>query len=213
VTKALPKAGLVAQHRDAEPRSSGTKISFLCVRVFGLSLCGFHPGQSHANHNGQMKCFFISVFPRLYGNFKLHVVLSRWRVATRAHGCGNLNRLIPISRCDTGPRLTDTFVRGNLLEKSKSCSKIWAGNAQPRSQLGKENPYNRGICMRKAIVTSNAEIARARIRGRSQLCSCRCYAALGWVVPTQRQCTSATNLSEHSRDNADTSANAQQECL
>jgi hypothetical protein len=58
VTKGAAKAELVAQDRDGEPRSSGTEINFLCVRVFGLSLCGFHLGQNRANHNGQMKCFF-----------------------------------------------------------------------------------------------------------------------------------------------------------
>jgi hypothetical protein len=57
------KAELVAQHRDAESRSAGMEINFLCVRVFGLSLCGFHLGQSHANHNGQMKCFFHFCIP------------------------------------------------------------------------------------------------------------------------------------------------------
>jgi hypothetical protein len=49
-----------------------TEIDFrLCLRVFGLSLCvfglslcGFHLCQNHADHNRQLKCFFISVFPR-----------------------------------------------------------------------------------------------------------------------------------------------------
>jgi hypothetical protein len=93
VTKGAAKAELVAQGGDAEPRSSGTEINFLCLRVFGLSLCGFHLGQNRANHNGQMKYFFSSLYSdaAFSSVLELHVVLSRWRAATRAHGCGNLN--------------------------------------------------------------------------------------------------------------------------
>jgi hypothetical protein len=58
------KAELVAQGGDAEPRSSGTKINFrLCLRFFGMSLCGFRLCQNRANHNGQMKCLFHLCIP------------------------------------------------------------------------------------------------------------------------------------------------------
>jgi hypothetical protein len=100
------KPELVAQGGDAETRSSGTEINFLCLRVVGLSLCGFHLGQSHANHNGQMKCFFSSLYSHaaFYGSFKLRVVWSRRPAATRAHGCGNHNDSFFISPYD--PRAT-----------------------------------------------------------------------------------------------------------
>ena len=59
------KAELVAWNRDAEPRSSGTKINFrLCLSFFGLSLCGYCLCQNHANHNGQMKSVFHLCIPR-----------------------------------------------------------------------------------------------------------------------------------------------------
>jgi len=62
VTKAAAKSELVAQDRDVESRSSGTEINFrLCLRVFGLSLCGFRLGQNRANHNGQMKYFHLCI--------------------------------------------------------------------------------------------------------------------------------------------------------
>jgi hypothetical protein len=52
LTKGAAKAELVAQDGDAEPRSSGMEINFPCLRVFGLSQCGFHLCQNHANRNG-----------------------------------------------------------------------------------------------------------------------------------------------------------------
>jgi hypothetical protein len=56
------KADLVAHDGDAESRSSGTEINFrLCLRFFGLSLCGFYLRQNHANHNGQIKCFHLCI--------------------------------------------------------------------------------------------------------------------------------------------------------
>ena len=58
------KAELVAWNGDAEPHSSGTKINFrLCLRFFGLSLCGYCLCQNHANHNGQMKSVFHLCIP------------------------------------------------------------------------------------------------------------------------------------------------------
>jgi hypothetical protein len=58
------KAELDSWDGDAEPRSSGTEINFrLCLRFFGLSLCGFRLCQNHANHNGQMKVSFHLCIP------------------------------------------------------------------------------------------------------------------------------------------------------
>jgi hypothetical protein len=58
------KAELVAQDGDSERRSSWTEVnSRLCLRVFGLSLCGFGLCQNHAIHNGQMKCLFHLCIP------------------------------------------------------------------------------------------------------------------------------------------------------
>ena len=50
-----------------------------------------------------------------YSNFKLHVVLNRWRAASRAHGCGNLNGSFASRIVTAGPNPTDTFVRGDLV--------------------------------------------------------------------------------------------------
>jgi len=62
VTKGAAKAELVAQDRDGEPRSSGTEINFLCVRVFGLSLCGFHLGQKPRQSQRTNEMFFSSLY-------------------------------------------------------------------------------------------------------------------------------------------------------
>jgi hypothetical protein len=63
VTKGAAKAELVAQDRDGEPRSSGTEINFLCVRVFGLSLCGFHLGQKPRQSQRTNEMFFHLCIP------------------------------------------------------------------------------------------------------------------------------------------------------
>ena len=88
------------------------------VRACACSVCPVRlpslPEPRQSQRTNEM--FFSSLYSyaALYGSFS-HVVLSIWRAATRAHGCGNLNDSFSSLIVTAGPCPTDTFVRGDVL--------------------------------------------------------------------------------------------------